>query len=273
MTTSNANFNLSEIKNSNDLILNSIKNLDTLKTGIQNDISLLSTISLTDSTSSNNVSSVMKDLTRVIGNIGSLENNLQSQINNFDTLYEDGLLATKQLQEKQDNANKIIKEETQNNNKSLESVENEKNNKMRLVEINSYYEKKYSDQIKIMKIIIVTCVVSLILWLIDSSQFLPIPSFIFTILISVSIAIGSITVFYKCYDLFMRNNIDYDQFDFDIPTNKLPKIDTTKMVGLTGSTGPTQTQDESSKQCVNDECCPSGFAYNSDLNYCTLSSS
>jgi hypothetical protein len=271
MTTSNANFNLSEIKSSNDLILNSIKNLDTLKTGIQNDISLLSTISLTDKSSSNNVSSVMKNLTNVIGSIGSLENNLHSQINRFSIFYEDGLLATKQMQEQQDNVNKIINDETENNNKSLESVENEKNNKMRLVEINSYYEKKYSEQIKIMKIIIVTCVLSLILWLIDSRQFLPIPSFIFAILISVSITIGSITVFYKCYDLFMRNNIDYDQFDFDIPEYKLPKIDTSKIIGLTGTTGPTQPQDESSKQCVNEECCPSGFAYNSDLNYCTLS--
>ena len=166
--------------------------------------------------------------------------------------------------------NKIINDETQNDNERLKSIENEKSNKMRLVEINSYYEKKYNSQIKIMKIIIVTCVLSLILWLIDSSHFLPIPSFIFTILISVIVAFGLIVVFYECYDVFIRNNIDYDQFDFDIPTNKLPKIDTKKMVGLTGSTGP---QGESSKQCVNEECCPSGFAYNSDLNYCTLSSS
>lgn len=254
-------FSLSDIQNSNASILDSISNLTNLKTNITNNISILRATGLTGP-----VSTTIGDLTTQLNVIDNTQQKLHDQVNQINTFYANGLIATSQIKDNQQNATNIITSETEINNKRLENVNNEQNNKMRLVEINSYYGKKYSEQNKIMKIIIIVCVIVLILWFVDSKQFLPIPSFIFTILISLSIAIGTLVIFYKCYYLILRSNVDFDQIDFDIPISKLPKIDTLTRsggeIGLTGSVSGT---------CTNQECCPPGFGYNQELNYCTLS--
>ena len=122
---------------------------------------------------------------------------------------------------------------------------------------------------EIMKIIILISVISLILWIVDSKQLLPIPSFVFTILISLSVTIGTIVIFYKCYYLILRNNVDYDQIDFDIPLDKLPPIGE---FGVTGSNSSSAKKRSATQgECKNDECCPPGFAYNNELNFCIVS--
>ena len=254
-------FNLTDIQNSNDAILNSITKLTDLKTNITNNISILRATGSTGP-----VSTVISDLTSQLITIDEAQGRLQNQIQQVNTFYDNGLLATSQIEDNQQNATDIIASETDINNKRLESVNNEQNNKMRLVEINSYYGKKYNEQNQIMKIVIIVCVVVLILWFVDSKEYLPIPSFIFTILISLSITIGIFVIFYKCYYLIIRNNIDFDQIDFDIPISKLPKIDTTLPGSRTSASGS-----GSSNSCINDACCPAGFAYNTELNYCTIS--
>jgi hypothetical protein len=256
-------FNLSDIQNSNDKILNSISELTNLKSNIVNNISILNAAGLTGSTSS-----VISDLTSQLSVIESAQAKMYEQINQVNAFYDNGLLATSQIEDNQQNATQLIASETEINNERLESVSNEQNNKMRLVEINSYYGKKYNEQNQIMKTVIIVCVVVLILWFVDSKQYLPIPSFIFTILISLSITIGIFVIFYKSYYLIIRNNIDFDQIDFDIPISKLPKIDTTLASSLTSSSA---SGSGSSNICTGSECCPPGFGYNTELNYCTLS--
>jgi len=255
-------FSLTDIQNSNTSILDSISNLSDLKTNIVDNISILRASGLTGP-----VSSTIGDLTSQLNIIDNTQEKLHTQVNQINTFYANGLLATSQIDENQQRATDIITSETEINNKRLENVNNEQNNKMRLVEINSYYGKKYSEQNQIMKIIIFVCVIVLILWFIDSKQLLPIPTFIFTILIGLSITIGIFVIFYKCYYLIIRNNVDFDQIDFDIPISKLPKIDTTLVRGLTGSSSGAS----GSNFCTNGECCPPGFGYNTELNYCTLS--
>lgn len=256
-------FSLTDIQNSNAAILNSITNLTNLKTNVVNNISILRASGLTGP-----ASSAVNDLSSHLTMIDTAQESLHTQVNQINTFYENGLLATSQIHDNQQHATDIITSETEINNKRLESVNNEKNNKMRLVEINSYYGKKYSEQNKIMKIVIIVCVIVLILWIVDSKQLLPIPSFIFTILISLSITIGALIIFYHCYYLILRNNVDFDQIDFDIPISKLPKIDTTLASRPGGANGLTGS---GAGSCTNQECCPPGFAYNSELNYCTLS--
>jgi predicted RND superfamily exporter protein len=256
-------FNLSDIQNSNDKILNSISELTNLKSNIVNNISILNAAGLTGSTSS-----VISDLTSQLSVIESAQAKMYEQINQVNAFYDNGLLATSQIEDNQQNATQLIASETEINNERLESVSNEQNNKMRLVEINSYYGKKYNEQNQIMKTVIIVCVVVLILWFVDSKQYLKITSFIFTILISLSITIGIFVIFYKSYYLIIRNNIDFDQIDFDIPISKLPKIDTTLASSLTSSSA---SGSGSSNICTGSECCPPGFGYNTELNYCTLS--
>lgn len=265
MSTTNTLFNLSDIKNSNDKILNSIDSLGNLSTSLASDMAIL------QSTSSSGLTgptlSVYNDLRGKLTDIDGIRTNLHSQIDQVNAFYENGLVSMKTIQEQQKKATDIMNSQTSINNGRLESIKTEQNNKMRLVEINSYYSKKYEAQSEIMKIIIIVSVITLILWILDTKQVLPIPSFVTTILISLSITIGAVVIFYKCYYLILRNNVDYDQIDFDIPSNKLPIIDTSPTRKIHGGTGPASSN---AGQCINDECCPPGFAYNTELNFCTV---
>jgi hypothetical protein len=132
----------------------------------------------------------------------------------------------------------------------LAKMKNESTNKMRMVEINNYYANKYNDQSEIMKIIILTCIIVLFLWYVNNI----VQSSIFYVLIAVVVAVSCVVIFWKSYYLILRNNIDYDQFDFDIKSDILPKIDTTIP---SGSSGPTRLSagDTGAKNCANADCC------------------
>jgi hypothetical protein len=158
----------------------------------------------------------------------------------------------------------IINKEAELTTDRLAEIKNESNNKMRLVEVNNYYGSKYNDQSEIMKIIILTCVIVLILWYINTI----VQSSIFYVLIAIVVAIGCIVIFWKSYYLMLRNNIDYNQYDFDVKSSKLPNIDTSI---LSGSTGPSSMSygDTGSKGCVNEVCCisPEYFSFKTGRCY------
>jgi hypothetical protein len=156
--------------------------------------------------------------------------------------------------------------ETLNTAKNEESNEDAAN-KMRLVELNTYYSKKYNEQSDIMKIVIVTCVVVLFLWFLDSKEFTPIPSSVYTFLIALVFAIGIIVIFFKCYYLLIRDNVDFDQFDFQVKDARLPKIGE-PTDNNTSSSGASSIM--SGSHCQDDACCPIGFAFNSGLGRCSL---
>ena len=157
--------------------------------------------------------------------------------------------------------------ENSNAEKSAE-ISEDAANKMRLVEMNTYYSKKYNEQSEIMKIVIVTCVVVLLLWFLDSKEFTPIPSSVYTFLIALVFAIGIIVIFFKCYYLLIRDNIDFDQFDFSVKDERLPSLDSKE-----DSNNGSQDSGSSvlaSGHCRDEECCPIGFGFNSGLGRCSL---
>ena len=253
-----AQFNLTELKNSNDSILASITNLDNLKTNVTD------MISTNSASSDTNVQELNAKLTPQLTTIENAKKNLYSQLEISNSFFQNGLLATSQIKEQQSNASTAISNEVSLNNERLAKITEEQNNKMRLVEINSYYGKKYSAQNEIIKISIVVCVISLILWFIDSKEFLPIPSFFFSLLISIVITVGAIVIFYKCYYLIIRSRIDFDQIDFNVKSSSLPVINLNNGAGNSGTTG-------TDNHCMDGACCPPGFAYNNSLNGCIFS--
>jgi hypothetical protein len=179
-------------------------------------------------------------------NAGELDDNIQT-INDL-TNYTSG----------------IIQSESILTSERLAKMKNESSNKMRMVQINNYYANKYNDQSEIMKIIIVTCVIVLILWYINTM----VQSSIFYVLIAIVVAIGIIIIFWKSYYLILRNNIDYNQFDFDVKTTKLPKIDSKIVSGSTGASRMS-AGDKDAKTCSNSECCigPEYFSFKTGKCY------
>ena len=141
----------------------------------------------------------------------------------------------------------VIRDQIENSSNTLDGLQQEKSNKMRLVEINNYYGKKYEFQTDIMKIIILTCVPVLVVSILLKKGF--IPNLIATGLIILIIAAGVIAVARKVMDLNRRNNFNFDQYDY--PFNpyavKVTKTETTNLADINKLENPFL--------CIGPACC------------------
>ena len=89
-------------------------------------------------------------------------------------------------------------------------------NKLRLVQNNTYYSKKYTDQAQLLLTLIILCIILIGIALLRRIEF--IPSSIITMMIVLVLFSGIIIVYRKIMDMSLRNNLDYDTYDF--PFNK-----------------------------------------------------
>jgi hypothetical protein len=144
----------------------------------------------------------------------------------------------------------IIKDQIQNAQNTLSGLKEEKSNKMRLVEINNYYGKKYEYQTDIIKIIIITCVPVLIISVLLKKGLMP--NLIATGLITVIIAAGVIMVARKIIDLNKRNDFNFDQYDHPFNPNaiSLTKTQTTNLADANNLSLATS--------CIGPSCCTAG---------------
>jgi hypothetical protein len=143
----------------------------------------------------------------------------------------------------------VIRDQIENSSNTLDGLQQEKSNKMRLVEINNYYGKKYEFQTDIMKIVILTCVPVLVISILLKKGF--IPNLIATGLIIIIIAAGVIAVARKVIDLNRRNSFNFDQYDhpfnpYAVSVTK-SKTETTNLADLNKMENPFL--------CIGPACC------------------
>lgn len=141
-------------------------------------------------------------------------------------------------------------------------------NKSRLLEINTYYGKKRLAQNAVLKTVGIMLISIMILWLIG--EYFPIiPSWLLSLSMSMTLAVGSLMIIFKTADMSHRNNMNYDTYD--IPTfGNLPQIK--PVSGTQGSISGlgSSTNLIGGKHCTDNSCCPKFYTFNSSLGYCGL---
>ena len=106
----------------------------------------------------------------------------------------------------------VMESELNNAKQNMNSLMDVKNNKLRMVEINTYYGKRYQAHTKLMKIIIIICVPLLLLAVLSKKD--KIGGDLAKTLSGIIIAIGIIVVIANVYDLSRRDNMNYDEYNF-----------------------------------------------------------
>ena len=107
--------------------------------------------------------------------------------------------------------------------KKLQNINNAASvNKMRMVEINTYYSSAYNAQTEIMKVIIFVCALILIITLLTKSSILS--ASIADVLMAIIIIIGTCIVTYKLYDLSIRNNMNFEHYEWGKNPSSLPAV-------------------------------------------------
>ena len=84
--------------------------------------------------------------------------------------------------------------------------------------INTYYSKLYDKKIKIMKEIIIICCLGLIGCFLLNKQVIGEKTF--SMCLGLVFSIGFILVFYDLWDLYIRDNKNFDEYDYNVYYNK-----------------------------------------------------
>lgn len=111
----------------------------------------------------------------------------------------------------------VVEEELNRAKKLMNQSENIKNNKMRMVEINTYYGKRYQAYTDLMKILIKIFVPVLLIIILQKKELIP-NNISLTLIVIIGI-LGSYFLIKKLYDILRRDNMNFDQYSW-ADTNK-----------------------------------------------------
>jgi hypothetical protein len=136
-------------------------------------------------------------------------------------------------------------------------LEEETYNKLKIVEINTYYGKSYNAHAGLMKSIVFFCIPILILSFLLNREILP--QSVGIILISIIIVWAVISITRQIFDMINRDNMNYDEYNWRFNAATAPK----------GNIGPvTDPWASVSELCIGSECCNEGSTYDSTKNLC-----
>tara|TARA_A100001011_G_scaffold241703_1_gene249736 strand:+ start:5977 stop:6912 length:936 start_codon:yes stop_codon:yes gene_type:complete len=166
----------------------------------------------------------------------------------------------------------VMEQELNNAKKNMNLLSETKSNKMRMVEINTYYASKYHAQSEFMKLIIMVCAPLLILAICAKKGW--IPKNIANGVMALIIVIGGFFVIRKAINISSRNNMNFDEFDWswDPDANNLTVYEYDKQQ-LQGATQEIEDDVNSFAKnmglgCIGSACCASGTKYDDEKQKC-----
>jgi len=197
--------------------------------------------------------------------------NLYQTLYGVNDFYQSALSTSMGTLSEQIDAIRIVEAELNQSKKRLESMEAEKTNKIRLVEINEYYNDRYAEHATLMQIILCTLLPVVVLVVLNKKQLLP--TNIFYILLIIVCVIGGYFACIRYISILSRDNMNYQEYSYYFNPNKVKTSTTTTSstssdpwLTTSGSSSATTTT------CVGAECCSSGETYDASLNQCTSGS-
>ena len=170
---------------------------------------------------SNPEGSNLAEQSKIIEKINSLSTTRINLFNTINDLYQyakDNVSENrKELVDKMVVA-KVMETQLNNMKQMSNELQTVKNNKLRMVQINTYYGKQYEAQTDLMKLIVKICAIIIIIVFVSKMGF--IPTQISTPVIIVIIGVGAFLIFRKIRDLSSRDKMDFDRYDTDMMPSK-----------------------------------------------------
>tara|TARA_B110000285_G_scaffold235504_1_gene317654 strand:- start:156 stop:1076 length:921 start_codon:yes stop_codon:yes gene_type:complete len=157
----------------------------------------------------------------------------------------------------------VVEGELNNAKSQLKLLEKERYDKLRMVEINTYYSDRYQAHTDVMKLVIFTCVPVLIIAVIANKGF--ITSEISNLVIAIIIAIGVIYISYSIYDISRRDNMNFNAYKGPISTSS---DSDTQGEDYSDEWNGDDSDKKPSEPCVGKDCCTDGMVFDSATQTC-----
>jgi ABC-type multidrug transport system fused ATPase/permease subunit len=213
---------------------------------------------------------IMDEMNEVAASRASLYDNLL-------TLYSDKqsvIANTRQDLVDQKTVVRIFEDQMNKAKHNFNAMKAESANKLRMVEINTYYGKKYQAFGGILKVIAIACLPLILLAILKNQNILP--STLITFLSIVIIIVTVYLVVRRVIDILSRSNMSFDEYNwhFDPSTQK----------SLSRGSGSFDLRSAADKWarglagkfgvgCVGQECCSDGMSYDATKNKCVEAAS
>jgi len=236
------------IQASSQEILNDIQNLQEIEQGLFNSLE----------TNPGLTSDQQQDILNKIDNLTNLRINLYQTLSGVNSYYQTALQTSSGTLKDQSTAVNIVEEELNKAKQNLHTLQTEQNNKIRLVQINSYFGDKYAEHSQLMIIVICTLLPIIIITVINRSGL--IPPIIYYSIVAIIVIIGLYFFWYRWTSILTRDPMNYNEYDWYFNAATAPKAtggDTTDP-WLSGDLGI----------CIGAKCCTSNQKYNEKLNKC-----
>ena len=207
------------------------------------------------------------DIIQKINQLSEMRINLYKNLNGMYTFFQNNLVSSRDTLVEQSGAVEIVENELNDAKKKLSSIRDDTTNKLRLVEINTYYGEKYNEHANIMKLVVYTCIPIIILTILLNMGFLSL-----TIYVILMVIIINISIFYIGRDLLFalsHDNMNYQQYVWNIKPSELPKINLNNPGG-TGNPWAILPNINIPRTCIGEACCSEFTEYNSDVNQCIM---
>jgi hypothetical protein len=200
-----------------------------------------------------------------INEIAQTRATLYNSLKNMASSYQQNVSTSQDTIQQQMFALDIVENELNEAKLRTQQLENEKYNKLRLVEINTYYSKRFDAHKEIVKIIVYVCIFMLITIILGKKEILP--RNIYIVLNGMIIVIGIIVIGKKIIDLSNRDYMNFDEYDWYFDKSKAPSD--------TGSSDSSNPWAMPTATCVGELCCISnpGMTYDAVQKVCVLNTS
>ena len=186
-------------------------------------------------------------------NLQNLYSSYQTNVHNLDTTLD---MQIRAIDTMEDELNQV--------KIHLNSIDQMKMDKLRTVEINNYYAKRYNAYKNIMFVISLSCIPILLLTILSNKTI--IPSNVYGLLVSLIVVISSYLIFKQYLDISNRDNINWDSYSWYFDKSKAPKP------GESSSDAPPDEEENEDELCVGSACCQVGTTYDANLNVCVPNS-
>ena len=200
-----------------------------------------------------------------INNISKMRINLYNTLGGVNTFFQDALKNSSGTLKEQTAAIELIENDLNQAKQKLSMLEDDKNNKIRLVEINTYYGQKYMEHTQLMKLVIIMLLTIIVLTILSKKGI--ISTRLYSGLVVAVVSISLIFFLAKRWvSIFMRDNMNYQKYEWNFNAADAPKPPTTGSTDPWLTVGPYGT-------CVGSSCCYTGQTYDESINKCVTNTS
>ena len=196
-----------------------------------------------------------------INELSQMRLNLYANLKNMYSSQERNISSTSNIISKQLSALDAVENELNQMKLRMNALKEEDYNKLRLVQINTYYGKRYSSYAEVMKTIALLCIPIIILAILGNKGF--VPTNIYILLMSIILIIGIILVGKQLLDIANRDNMNWDEYDWYFDKTKAPSTSTERA----NISNPWDLS-MPSLTCIGSSCCYSGTTYDDIENVC-----